>query len=313
MKRYMHGIAAFAVLLGLVGLVLPEAAAQPPGGRGRMWRSFEEFDVNGDGRISRDEFEGPDAFFDRVDADGDGYITREEFEAAREAIRERRGEGRRLERPAESDRGERQERRPPAAAAGGFFQSVPQAKDASEQQILDVLAEMDPVGRRMQSVPMNDGRFLRVLAEAVNAQHVVEIGTSHGYSAIWFCLALRRTGGKLTTFEINPERAELAQGNFERAGVADIVTLVLGDAHEEVANLEGTIDILFLDADKQGYVAYLNSLLPQVRPGGLIVAHNITPGLADPRYLEAITQNPELESLLVDLGADGIGLTLKKR
>ena len=165
----------------------------------------------------------------------------------------------------------------------------------------------------MQSVPMDDGRFLRVLAESINAQHVVEIGTSHGFSALWFCLALRTTGGKLTTFEIDPARAELAKANFEKAGVSGLVTLVLGDAHAEVTKLEGTIDLLFLDADKQGYIDYLNKLLPLLRPGGLLVAHNITPGMADPQFVSAITNNPELESLLVNLQAGGISVTLKKR
>jgi len=195
----------------------------------------------------------------------------------------------------------------------GFFASPPRAKDETEQRILEVLTDMDASGRRMQSVPMDDGRFLRILAESTNARHVVEIGTSQGASAIWFCLALRKTGGRLTTFEIDPKRAELARRNFERAGVEEIVTLVLGDAHEEAGKLEGEFDILFLDADKAGYVDYLGRLLPQVRPGGLIVAHNISPGMADPRYIDAITQNPELESLLVRLQAGGVSVSMKKR
>jgi len=199
------------------------------------------------------------------------------------------------------------------AAGQDFFASRPMPKDATEERILDVLNEMQGNGRRMQSVPMDDGRFLRLLAESMDAQHVVEIGTSQGFSSIWFCLALVRTGGELTTYEIDPERAKIAKGNFERAGVGDIVTLVLGDAHEEAEEFEGEIDILFIDADKSGYIDYLEELLPKVRPGGLIVAHNITPGMADPRYVDAITENPDLESLLVHLQSGGISVTMKKR
>ena len=194
-----------------------------------------------------------------------------------------------------------------------FFKSEPLAKDDAEQKVLDVLDDMDKVGRRMQSVPMDDGRFLRLMAESVGAQHVVEIGTSQGASAIWFCLALQKTGGKLTTYEIDEERAKVARENFKRAGVEDVVTLVLGDAHEEVTKLTGTIDILFLDADKKGYVDYLNKLLPKVRPGGLVIAHNITARMADPLFVDAITKNPELDSLLVRLQAGGISVSLKKR
>jgi len=161
----------------------------------------------------------------------------------------------------------------------------------------------------MMNVPQEDGRLLRVLTETVGAKHVVELGTSNGYSGIWFCLALRKTDGKLTTYEIDARRASLARENFKRAGVDKLVTLVEGDAHEEVTKLKESIDILFLDADKEGYIDYLNKLLALVRPGGLIVAHNINPQQADPKYVEAITTNPDLESVLYG----GVGITLKKR
>src|SRR5512137_391055 len=118
-----------------------------------------------------------------------------------------------------------------------------------------VLAVLDDLGRNQRrdsmSVPMDDGRILRVLAEATGATNVVEIGTSVGYSAIWFCLALETTDGKLTTFEIDEGRAAKARENFKRAGVERRVTLVMGDAHEKVKRLKNSIDILFLDADKE--------------------------------------------------------------
>jgi len=166
----------------------------------------------------------------------------------------------------------------------------------------------------MMNVPVEDGRLLRVLAETTDAMTVVELGTSNGYSGIWWCLALKTTGGKLTTFEIDSGRAALARANFKRADVTDIVTLVQGDAHEKVKDFKGEIDILFLDADKEGYIDYLNKLLPQVRAGGLIVAHNINPGQADPRYVEAITKNPDLETVFLNhAGSGGVSVTLKKR
>jgi predicted O-methyltransferase YrrM len=163
------------------------------------------------------------------------------------------------------------------------------------------------------TVPEQDGRILRLFTEAVNAKHVVEIGTSIGYSGTWFCLALQKTGGKLTTFEIDANRAAKARENFKRAGVDKLVTLVEGDAHQEVLKLKGEIDVLFLDADKEGYIDYLNKLLPQVRPGGLVIAHNIDERMADPRYLKAITSNPELETIYLNLETSGISVSLKKR
>ncbi len=195
------------------------------------------------------------------------------------------------------------------------IESSPLAGDDQERQILDVLEDLAENQRRgMRSVSPDDGRLLRLLAEATDAKHVVEIGTSNGYSGIWFCLALRATGGRLTTHEIDPGRAALARENFERAGVASLVTLVEGDAHEEVKKLEGPIDILFLDADKAGYIDYLEKLLPQVRPGGLVLAHNMQPAMADPAYLEAITSNPALETIFLHKSLwGGVGVTLKKR
>lgn len=194
------------------------------------------------------------------------------------------------------------------------FSSSPLPKAEAEKKILAVLDEMSRNERGgMMSVPLNDGRYLRLLAESTGAKNVVEIGTSHGYSAIWLCLALRTTGGKLITHEIDPGRAALARKNFTRAGVDSIVTLIEGDAHQEVTKLKEPIDLLFLDADKEGYLDYLNKLLPLVRAGGLIVAHNMNARQADPKYVTAITTNPELETLFVNLGESGIGITLKKR
>ena len=195
-----------------------------------------------------------------------------------------------------------------------FFKSDVLPKDEAEKKILDVLADMSKNERRgMMNVPMDDGRFLRILAEMANAKNVVEIGTSNGYSAIWFCLALRTTGGKIITHEIDEGRAALARKNFARAGVEAMVTLVMGDAHETVKRLKGPIDILFLDADKEGYADYLEKLVPLVRPGGLILAHNVNPRQADPKFIKAITTNPKLETILTQMHTAGISVTMRKR
>ena len=71
--------------------------------------------------------------------------------------------------------------------------------------------------------------------------------------------------------------------------------------------------MVFIDADKEGYSDYLNQLLPRVRPGGLIVAHNITAGMADPAYIKAITTHASLETLFINAGSGGLSLSMKKR
>ena len=186
------------------------------------------------------------------------------------------------------------------------------SKDAEEKRILDAL-EQARRGPRYANVSQTDGRLLRLLTEFSDAKLVVEIGTSTGESGLWFALALRRTGGKLITHEINPSRAKTAADNFKKAGVDDLITIVIGDAHETVKDIQGPIDILFLDADKDNYLDYLDKLVPKLRPGGLIIAHNMVRPAADPRYLEAITTNPELETSFLLMEAAGIGVTMKKR
>ena len=193
-------------------------------------------------------------------------------------------------------------------------ETPPTGNAEAEKHMLSVLEDVDRNQRAgSMAVPARDGRLLRLLAESTGAKHVVELGTSFGYSGIWWCLALRTTGGKLTTYEIDPKRAARARDNFKRAGVDSMVTLVEGDAHEQVVKLKEPIDILFLDADKSGYLDYLQKLLPLVRPGGLVVAHNMTPEMADPAFVKAITTDPALDTMFIDLGRGGIGVTLKKR
>jgi predicted O-methyltransferase YrrM len=137
---------------------------------------------------------------------------------------------------------------------------------------------------------------------------VVEIGTSTGISGLWFCMALEKTGGRLTTFEYDSGRAATARAHFEKAGVARLVTIVEGDAHQTITRLKEPFDMLFIDADKEGYVDYLNRLLPLVRPGGLILAHNID---MVPDYERQVTSNPALETQFFREGG-GMSITLKK-
>jgi caffeoyl-CoA O-methyltransferase len=203
---------------------------------------------------------------------------------------------------------------PGGAADAAELSKPPLAKNDAEKKVLAVIDEMTrDRNQRYLSISFEDGRLLRQLTEAAGAKRVVEVGTSTGYSGLWFALALRGTGGQLLTHELDPGRARQAQENFKRAGVADLVTVIEGDAHETVKQHKEPIDIVFLDADKEGYVAYLQKLLPLVRPGGLILAHNMRSPRPDQRYIEAITTNPNLDTSFVLMEGAGIGITLKKR
>lgn len=187
--------------------------------------------------------------------------------------------------------------------------SPPIARAPAEKKVLETIADIVKAGDLYANVPAADGRMLRILAEAVNAKSVVEIGTSTGISGLWFCLALEKTGGRLTTFELDKTRASLARKHFKQAGVDGRVTLVEGDAHQNVTTLRDPIDVVFIDAEKDGYVDYLSKLLPLIRPGGLILAHNSN---MVPEYMKVVTSSPDMDTVVYTTGG-GMAVTLKKR
>ena len=119
-----------------------------------------------------------------------------------------------------------------------------------------------------------EGRLLRLLTQLTNARLAVEIGTFTGCSALHIAEGLAE-GGKLITCDIDPVTTKIAQDYWQRAGLADRIELRLGPAIETLANIEGPIDLAFVDADKTGYIAYWEALVPKIRPGGLIVVDNV--------------------------------------
>jgi predicted O-methyltransferase YrrM len=267
-------------------------------------------DADRDGTLSPGEIKAATEKLDKADQNGDGKITAEELGAA-----------------FPFGRGGRPPFRPGGAvrATSSELEKESVAQDDAEKKILATLKEMWQ-GERFRNVSPTDGRLLRILAETMDAKRVVEIGTSTGESAVWLALAVQSTGGHVYTHEIDEPRAKIAEANFKKAGVDDLVTLVMGDAHETVKRYADSkdplfvdtaqgqsIDVLFLDADKEGYIDYLDKLMPLIRPGGLIIAHNMNTRMADPRFVKAITENPQLETLILLKEGTGVGVTLKKR
>jgi caffeoyl-CoA O-methyltransferase len=196
------------------------------------------------------------------------------------------------------------------AQGGGQRASVantpPVAASPAETKIIDVLDRMVSNREQYQPVDAVNGRMLRLLVETTGAKNVVEVGTSTGYSGLWTCLGLRSTGGRMVSFEIDPGRAGQARKHFDEAGVGGLVDIVVGNAHEKLTQVQGPIDLVFLDADKEGYASYLKALLPLVRPGGLIAADNIAMA---PDYVKAVTTDPQLDTVFFDRFA----VTMKKR
>jgi predicted O-methyltransferase YrrM len=194
---------------------------------------------------------------------------------------------------------------PPAQAAPGL--DVP----ASAQTVLQQIKGAD---KDLLAVSEEDGRFLRALVVAKGAQRILEIGAADGYSAIWIGLGLRETGGRLTTIEYDAARARGAADNVRRAGLADIVTVIPGDAFVQIPKLAGTVDFVFLDAWKRDYKRFLDLVLPRLDPRGLFLAHNVVNKEGEMRdFLDAIRNDPRLVTSIVKPGSEGMSVTVKIR
>jgi predicted O-methyltransferase YrrM len=127
-------------------------------------------------------------------------------------------------------------------------------------------------------VAPNQGKLLHVLARAIGAKRILEVGTLGGYSTIWLARALP-PDGKLITLEYEPKHAKVAQANIERAGLAHVVEIRLGTAISSLpkiaAERRGAFDLVFIDADKPGNADYFAWAVKLTRPGGLIIVDNV--------------------------------------
>jgi predicted O-methyltransferase YrrM len=192
--------------------------------------------------------------------------------------------------------------------------------------VLDEIAR----GNATRGLPLVDaevGALLRVLATSIKASRILEIGTAIGYSGIWLARALP-AGGMLVTLELDEDRAREARDNFARAGLADRVSVVVGDAQLKIAKVSGPFDLIFQDGSKQLYVPLLDRLVALLRPGGLLITDNVlwdgevVPGFATPptkpevdtraiiEYNQRVAAHPDLLTTIVPL-RDGVSISVK--
>lgn len=192
----------------------------------------------------------------------------------------------------------------------------PSAAKRTPAQLKELLDDMDAKGYQFWSVPREDGEFLYLLVKATRAHHVLELGTSQGFSAIWMGLGLEETGGRLTTIEIDRERYDLARKHVNEAGLSQRITCIKGDAHVEVAKLKGPFDFVFMDADKEGQMDYFKKLFPKkLIPGGILSVHNaIRQALSMKDYLEMIRKHPDFDTVILSMTMDdGFCLSYRHR
>lgn len=133
-----------------------------------------------------------------------------------------------------------------------------------------------PTSARTRNIDIESGRFLFLLALGMQAKKIVEIGSSNAVSTIWLAAAASRTGGKVFGTELIPERAAEANRNLAEAGLNGFASVHSGSAAESLTPVEGPFDLVFIDAEKDDYIKHFNLIIDRVRPGGLIVADNVT-------------------------------------
>lgn len=193
------------------------------------------------------------------------------------------------------------------------------------------LKDAEAAGLPAINVSANEGKLLQLIAKMVQVKRILEIGTLGGYSTAWLARALPNDG-KLITLELDQKHADLARKNLDRAGVGQRVEIRVGSASASLKKMieqhEAAFDLIFIDANKDGYVDYLNLSLQLAHYGSIILADNLirngralekTPPDENARgakaYNEAIAANPKLDSIILPIirsNLDGISISIVK-
>ncbi|MCI0335787.1 MAG: O-methyltransferase [Planctomycetes bacterium] len=167
--------------------------------------------------------------------------------------------------------------------------------------------------KRLLNITCDTGRFLWILVRATGTTRILEVGTSNAFSTIWLADAARSTGGRVTTLESDPEKIALARANLMTAGLEGVVDIIEGRAIDTLSSLPGPFDVVFLDADRPSYLAYLELVVPKLRPGGLLIADNATSHEHELRdYISRVKSHPLLFAVTVPIG-NGEEIALKLR
>ena len=182
-----------------------------------------------------------------------------------------------------------------------------------ESLILRQIDELDAQRKREDAwqIPRVEGEMLYHIALSCGAKTIVEIGTSYGFSGLFWAAALKRRGGQLHTIDKDPKKYNASRQTFAAAGLSNVVTNYLGDAHTIMLSMPEGIDIGFIDADKASTQAYFDLLWPKLRVGGSIFTDNAMTHreeLAD--FVKHVRARPDASSVEVPIG-NGVEWTIK--
>jgi caffeoyl-CoA O-methyltransferase len=171
--------------------------------------------------------------------------------------------------------------------------------------------------QEMLTITADTGMFFSVLLKAINARSILEVGTSTGFSTLWFADAMDKSHStRIITIEMNPKKVERALKNFKEAGLDKMIEIKQGIALDLLYKLKGKFDFVFLDADKENIIRYFDIVLPMVRIGGIVAADNMLyPDHYRPamrKYARHVHTKPNVQSVTVPIGM-GEEITIKLR
>jgi caffeoyl-CoA O-methyltransferase len=171
--------------------------------------------------------------------------------------------------------------------------------------------------QEMLTITADTGMFFSVLLKAIKARSILEVGTSTGFSTLWFADAMDKSHStRIITIEMNPKKVERALKNFKEAGLDKMIEIKQGIALDLLYKLKGKFDFVFLDADKENIIRYFDIVLPMVRIGGIVAADNMLyPDHYRPamrKYARHVHTKPNVQSVTVPIGM-GEEITIKLR
>lgn len=188
-----------------------------------------------------------------------------------------------------------------------MFHDIPEPvlEMMKELEQIDAADRTDGTPRvnRLRQVPPETGRFLALMAASVPVYGSwLEIGTSAGYSALWILLAARKRGTKLVTFELLHDKVTRAKKTFKKAKVEELVELINGDARGHISDYD-EISFCFLDAEKEMYAEFYDLVVPNLIPGGLLLADNVVSHREElAAWLEKVEEDSRVDSVVIPIG-----------
>jgi predicted O-methyltransferase YrrM len=187
---------------------------------------------------------------------------------------------------------------------------------AAEARLMQSVDSSQFMARRNEfllPVGPDTGRMLNVLIKGANAQSILELGTSYGYSTLWLADAARHTGGKVVSLELADYKALFAREALERAALGDRVEIIVGSALETLPLLAGPFDFVLIDLWKDLYVKCLDLVYPKLSPGAFVAADNMIyppEARADAANYQHRVRQLEFDSILLPIGS---GIELSRR